>query len=117
MKVLFVGDKPSSKNTDPSVAFVGTRSKLKLEYWAMKLNISPNGYYTINRIDFDFPIRVINAIYLGDPIIALGNNASKALDKIPHFKLPHPSPRNRQLNDPKFIEEKLKACKKWLDGV
>lgn len=51
-----------------------------------------------------------------DKIIALGNFASHALSKlgITHFKLPHPSPLNRQINDPKFIEEKLKECKEYL---
>src|SRR5580658_146129 len=50
------------------------------------------------------------------PIIALGNNASKALikSKVLHFKLPHPSGRNRQINDKAFIEQKLKECKEWL---
>ena len=46
-------------------------------------------------------------------IIALGNNASKAIQG-EHFKLPHPSRLNRQLNDKEFIANRLKLCKDWL---
>lgn len=51
-----------------------------------------------------------------DKVIALGNTASDALKQIgvQHFKLPHPSPRNRRLNDNDFINEKLEACKYYM---
>ena len=52
-------------------------------------------------------------------VIALGNTASKALNKlkIKHFKLPHPSPRNRLLNNKKFITKQLKECRKYIDQI
>lgn len=48
--------------------------------------------------------------------VALGNNASRVLEnmEIPHFKLPHPSPRNRMLNNKKLIASELKKCYLYL---
>ena len=63
--------------------------------------------------------------YLGHAIsgydvkfVALGNNATNFLKKfnVSHFKLPHPSGRNRQVNNEEFIQERLKACKEWLNA-
>jgi len=50
----------------------------------------------------------------GDVYVALGNNASRALYGIPHFKLPHPSPKNRKLNDKEFIASELQKCYSYL---
>ena len=48
--------------------------------------------------------------------VALGNNASERLSDmdIEHFKLPHPSPRNRKLNDQKFIDSELEKCYRYI---
>jgi hypothetical protein len=49
-------------------------------------------------------------------IVALGNTASDALEWIgrSHFRLPHPSPRNRVLNDQRHVNSLLKACMCYL---
>lgn len=49
-------------------------------------------------------------------IVALGNTASSALDALhrDYFKLPHPSPRNRLLNDRVFVANQLLSCKTYL---
>lgn len=49
-------------------------------------------------------------------VIALGNFASDALDtaSIPHFRLPHPSPLNRKLNDPTYEKNVLHECYNYL---
>lgn len=51
-----------------------------------------------------------------DVLVALGNTASHALGKLKlsHFKLPHPSPRNRQLNDPADIQARLEECRTYI---
>ena len=46
--------------------------------------------------------------------IALGNKASEKLYDIPHFKLPHPSGRNRKINNRQYIDEQLRLCAEWL---
>lgn len=50
-------------------------------------------------------------------IVALGATASDALERIgrAHFRLPHPSPRNRVLNDEKHVASLLKACMCYLE--
>lgn len=50
-----------------------------------------------------------------DKVIALGNTASEALSmvNIAHFKLPHPSPKNRTLNDKGRLQRLLDACMEY----
>jgi hypothetical protein len=52
-----------------------------------------------------------------DKVLALGNFVSSVLNKIEvnHFKLPHPSPRNRLLNDKDYERSMLFACKQYLE--
>ena len=44
-------------------------------------------------------------------IVALGNTAVKALTllRADFYQMPHPSGRNRQLNDKLFVEERIKG--------
>ena len=51
-----------------------------------------------------------------DKVIALGNVASNSLKKLnkDHFKMPHPSGLNRQLNDKEFEKKKIKECYNYL---
>jgi hypothetical protein len=53
-----------------------------------------------------------------EKIVALGGFASRVLDKlnVEHFKLPHPSPRNRLLNDKEFERAELKRCKEYIES-
>lgn len=110
--ILFVGDKPSRLNTDPSVAFKGARCEARLNEWITFIGARP--YHTINRTDYNFISAVMMWAAYTLPVVALGNNASKALGKVPHFKLPHPSGRNRQINDKTFINAKLEECRQYL---
>ena len=52
-------------------------------------------------------------------IVALGRVASNTLHKldIPHLYMPHPSPRNRQLNSKEFEKEKMNSLKNYADGL
>lgn len=51
-----------------------------------------------------------------DKVIALGTVVSSSLDLVAvrHFKLPHPSGLNRQLNDQNYVHQQLEACKNYL---
>ncbi len=117
--ILFVGDKPS-KRTDPDVPFKGAACEKRLNEWIEYLGLSRESYrsnsiYIINQTDIPkSPLIITVCKWTG--IIALGNNASKALKSIPHFKLPHPSGRNRQINDSEFIAKKLAECKRYIEG-
>lgn len=115
-KVVFVGDQPSSKNKDPNVAFVGTPSFNRIAKWLDVIKLSE--VKLINSHN-ETQLNIVKKLRKsGYKIVALGNEASKRLNKegIEHHKLPHPSFRNRQLNDPKFELEQLKKCKEWLDS-
>jgi len=52
-----------------------------------------------------------------DKVIALGSFASSCLDRIniSHFKLPHPSPRNRLMNDKEYVTQTLGECKDYIN--
>jgi hypothetical protein len=97
IKVVFVGDKPSSKNFDPNVAFIGTQSYVNLCKWIAKLDI--NEFMLTNSYTNDDQIEICRYYNVGfRNFIALGNIASRRLDDlgIEHFRLPHPSGSDQQ---------------------
>tara|TARA_B100001564_G_C20332618_1_gene530810 strand:+ start:173 stop:538 length:366 start_codon:yes stop_codon:yes gene_type:complete len=115
--ILIVGQNPPSKKaaTNPK----GTATERKLSYWLNTLEI--DDYRFINcskdrgktfKIDYDNLIKETRA----QTVVALGSVASKALTKInvEHFKMPHPSPMNRQLNDKEYERQKLMELYLWL---
>jgi hypothetical protein len=110
--VLIVGDQPRvDKGT--TIPFDKAVSKARLESWLRELGIEE--YVICNRVDADIEER---ARTHEGPIIALGEKASSRLKKIrpKHYRLPHPSGRNRLLNDPLFELFVLEDCRKWLGG-
>ncbi len=127
-KVWFVGSNPSVKNTDPNVPFNGTRSMLNLLGWIAALGITDYEMINISNVvapydqvrptpaDYE---RVYNALEGSTKVIALGGVAGYHLThmNIEHCLLPHPSPRNRVLNDPEYVEERLAECQKYLEKV
>jgi uracil-DNA glycosylase len=111
MKVVFVGDKPSRLNDDPSIAFVGTPSFTNLCKWIAKMEVS--NFIMVNSWTHADSIEICRLLNEGDKVfVALGNYASKRLNDmfIQHFKLPHPSPKNRMLNNKANIEFQLNKC-------
>lgn len=119
MKVLVIGMNPSTKpmlKNRPSSTFK------KLEEWMDKCNIH---YFSFCNT-FDTPCeakfdkvdkwRLIELSTQSDKIIALGGFVSTTLNKlgIDHFKMPHPSPRNRLLNDKEYEKSMIKQCRKFL---
>ena len=112
--IYFIGDKPSKKNVDRNVAFVGTRSYKTLLDWIYRMNLSINKICLFNHAGFiNTTLKHVNE---HDAIIALGNEASTALTKahVPHLKIPHPSGLNRVLNDKKTVDKFLKHCKDYI---
>jgi len=117
-KLLLVGDKPSSKNTDSAIAFIGTASHTRLQKWLAVILDNEAKIQLINRVDPRFDQHLIYATLNSFQIIALGEEASKALiayGVTNFFKLPHPSGRNRKLNDKQYEMKILQECKTWLE--
>ena len=116
--IYFIGDKPSKCNIDPQVAFVGTRSYKTLLDWIYRMNLSINQICLFNVDEFTNLVNYKKTlpIHEHDQIVALGREASRALDKaiIPHLRIPHPSGLNRKLNDPREVNRFLKECKEYV---
>lgn len=99
-----------------TVPFKGAASEKRLLSWLKKL--APNGYKLLNQVDHNLKLAVTLADIRGVPVVALGSVASQVLKdlNVNHFKLPHPSGRNRMLNNKALVAKKLKECKNWLAG-
>lgn len=132
--IVFVGDKPSPRMTPAARPFEGARCMSRLLDWIARVSsgeeLESSSIRAIVEFNPDFihdnPIfKIINQsaytslelfLFPNDTMfIALGDNASKALKGIEHFKLPHPSGRNRQINNKSFIDKKLKECQKYIE--
>lgn len=121
--LYIVADQPSNKNLSPSVPLVGTSSYKNLLNWFANMDVDITRVRFYNQADgpFDNQLSLLTlnkAIELEQiKVIALGQRAAKYLDKAgveEYYILPHPSPRNRQLNDPEFIKGKLAACQTYI---
>jgi hypothetical protein len=118
-ELLILGQCPSS-NTKPLKN--GTYDRLMK--WCNEVNISmfafhnviPNkiNSYDINDVDED---ALYEAVQGKTIVIALGGFVERVCKKykIDCYKIDHPSPRNRNLNDPKYEKQMLKKLKKYLD--
>lgn len=108
--ILFIGDRPS-KRTDPNVPFKGAACEKRLMEW-VKIVAGDEEYAIYNRLQINWN----NFSHSFCKIVALGNNASYTLTRhgVEHFKLPHPSGRNRQINHQALINGKLAECKEYL---
>lgn len=111
MKIIFVGDKPSPKMKPGANPFEGARCEGTFKRWVDSLGLKE--VEVVNQCDHD--IQYFHCAYLsGNRFVALGNNASKALKEIPHFRLPHPSGKNRQLNNKDFVDKALEDCYNYI---
>jgi len=136
-KVLIIGDKPSKKNIKQDVPFVGTRSWVTLLSWLEFLKLNdfeitniPSKQELDNLIvelkkGYKDPVSDQQLVkffflhkYAGYKIIVLGNNAEKFVNEYMwynhYFKLPHPSGRNRLLNNKELVDSLLKQCYNYL---
>ena len=125
--VYFVADAPTAKNLSPAVPLVGTDSYKTLLKWIGEMDVDITRVRLYNQCDGPFNSRMSQvtlnkAIELQQiKVIALGQNAANYLAKVginEFFLLPHPSGLNRLLNDKKYVDLKLGACKQYIyEGV
>ena len=114
IKVVFVGDTPSSTNIHPDIAFVGAKCFERLVEWIKQL---PIDYYICLNSEGERDLDKIHCLTsAGFKVIALGNKASDrlSLQKVEHFKLPHPSGLNRIINDKRKMALEMLACHTYL---
>jgi hypothetical protein len=118
--IIFVGDKPSPRMIKGASAFTGAVCEPRLKQWISTVVPEQASYWVINRVDQRALETAINLAKNNETvkIVALGNEAAKALDSgnVSYFKMPHPSGRNRKLNNKKEVAKQLDACKNWLNN-
>lgn len=114
IKVVFVGDEPSKKNVDPDIAFVGAAC-FKTLTW-MIAYISADYYLCLNSDSIDDRAKIKKLYDNGFKVVALGVMASSKLKSlgIEHYMLPHPSGRNRRLNNKYHILMKLERAHQYV---
>jgi hypothetical protein len=114
--ILFIGDKPSRKNLDPTVAFVGTKSYNTLIIWINSMNLDPEECVFINRVDENYSELVNHCVSKNYPVITLGLPAKEDTKQLTtdFYDLPHPSGLNRQLNRKDYLNMKLLECKQFI---
>lgn len=118
--IIFVGDKPSLRMAKGAKPLEGATCEKRLMEWINFLvDTKYDTYKVINQVDKDLAAHLLLAYIYEHPVVALGNIAYKKLQKYGYesFKLPHPSLRNRQHNNPEFIKQKLAECKEYIKGV
>ena len=133
-KVLFVGSNPSQKSNSVTPFWHDAKSTKILSTWTSKLelenvifcfaNVSnfptpDNRPLLVSEIKASLPIleHDIRFIIMPHKIVALGKTAEKALTllRLDFYAMPHPSGLNRLLNDPAYVEEKIKGLKLYLN--
>ncbi len=121
--IYFVADQPSNKNLSPSVPLVGTDSYKTLLTWIGQMDVDITRVRFYNKADgpFDNPLSratLNQAVKLGQiRVVALGQKAGHYLSKVgveEFYVLPHPSGRNRLLNDKEFVKNKLGSCRTYI---
>lgn len=121
--ILIFGQCPSAQMYDP---IKGNPSANRLDKWIDHLDVRSDHLFH-NIIEHHIPEpkmqdvnleRVIGYAQCAHRVIALGSFVSSILTKlgIEHFKMPHPSPRNRQFNDPEFEPMMLKKLGEYING-
>jgi hypothetical protein len=114
MGPLFVGLNPAARH--PGTDWNNNSTFAKLFDWCDRLNVRhfsfvnvshKSGVFDRNTIDVPFLMKTV-ATHNG-PVVALGREVAAVMERTRHsfFKMPHPSPLNRLLNDPAYEEMML----------
>lgn len=117
--VIFVGMNPSRVSQKRRNSTLNT-----LASWVETLGLSQFEFVNVSNDDGDLVRRehvehetLEQRCSKHGSVIALGSIPSMILRKkrIEHFKLPHPSPKNRVLNDKILLNCVLESCGKYIE--
>lgn len=126
--ILFVGSNPSNKSTCDTAFHWTTRSSQILTAWSKDLTGIKCHINVLNqKTEDNRPLKKseikLNLERLASDIkglgathiVALGKTASTALTMlgVEYYEMPHPSGRNRLLNDPEYVVEKVKGLQEF----
>lgn len=123
MKVCIVGMNPSRL---PANRFIHRKNHTwdRLNRWIDSIGlpfvsffnlVSTPGEITRKDVEVDWVQDILKDY---DVVLALGGFVSGMLNSInvEHFKLPHPSPRNRLLNSKEYEQNVLKECREYVQN-
>lgn len=127
--VILVGSNPSTSSPDCSAFHPDTKSRKALDGWLEGIdaefkyvNISDSKLASnrpLNNVEIQNHLESLKVkIADGEKVIAVGNTADKALNvlKRDHVKVPHPSGRNRILNDSNEIVKIKEKLRNYING-
>jgi uracil-DNA glycosylase len=133
MKILFIGSNPSQVSAKTVPFWFDTRSRSVLFQWMDQVeeseiidwhfaNVSnqvtpDNRSLKMSEIKENLETLKANIESINpDKIITLGKTAEKALTLLNRefYPMPHPSGRNRKLNNKDYIEEKIKGMTSYI---
>lgn len=130
--VLFVGSNPSNASVTHAAFHSNTRSSKILTEWTANINGRILMYINVlnKKTENNRPLKkseikanleelskTISAIS-PEYVVALGKTAAMALTLLrqDYYEMPHPSGRNRKLNDKKYVEEKIKGLETYCSS-
>lgn len=129
--ILFVGSNPSNASTTNIAFHAQTKSSKILTGWSkdlpgIKVHINVLNEKTDNNRPLNNKEIKLNLERLAidikcsgaTKIVALGKTAAKALSMmgVPHYEMPHPSGRNRKLNDANYVAAKVKGLTDYISN-
>lgn len=114
--IIFVGDQPSPKMKPNAKAFQGAVCEPRLKEWVDFL-VEGRDHAIVNSTDKELATYIYRAQTEPMKFVALGNTASMVLQTMgtKHYKLLHPSGRNRMLNFKELVAKKLNDCKEFIN--
>lgn len=90
--------------------------QLGIDFYSFSnLSNDPEWDFKFKSIDKNFVVQILQNY---DIIVALGNVVENHLKKLGYsnvYKLPHPSPLNRLLNDKSYEKKVIDNCRKFLN--
>ena len=130
MRILFVGSNPSKASKTLAAFSEDARSGRVVRDWIRRAGIEDN-FIKLTNVSFvvtpnNRPLSP-KEIQTGgemlrfeatryDRVVALGVSASKALTAmgIDHLRMPHPSGKNRTLNDPTAVDQAIESLVRYV---
>jgi hypothetical protein len=125
MRIVVVGMNPSTLPGGPTGVSRKKSTFDRLHKWMDYLNVKNFSFVNCYHYSGDVKKMRVDKTFLNtcvkdyDIVISLGNVSHDILKMIgkSSFKLPHPSPRNRVLNNKEYEKNVLEECKNYISGV
>lgn len=130
--ILFVGSNPANASFCDIAFHTSTRSSKILTGWCMDLqgmkvhlnvlNQKTEDNRPLKKSEIKLNLERLASDIKGtspDRIVALGKTAASALTMlgVEYYEMPHPSGRNRLLNDPEYVAGKVKGLIEFCNST